>query len=57
MRISIINLLGQEAMILLDESRMPGEQEVSFDASALKRGIYIVRMVSDKISGTRLVVR
>lgn len=55
-KLSIFNLLGQEQLILLNKERLPGEQEVSFNVSELNKGIYIVKLISDKTTSSRLIV-
>lgn len=39
-RLSVLNMLGQEVALLIDEPRNAGAHEVSFDASALPSGVY-----------------
>ncbi len=55
-RLSILNLLGQEERILLNETRQAGEQEMQFDVSGLKAGVYFVRLASDHIETCKLIV-
>lgn len=56
-KLSIFNLLGQEEVVLLDETRMPGEQEVSYDVSSLKSGMYLLRLSAIRISSAKLLVQ
>ena len=56
-RISLLNLLGQEECLLLNETRMAGEQEVKFDVSGLSPGVYFVRLASDHIESCKLILR
>lgn len=55
-RISLINLLGQESLELIDEKRPFGNQEILLDVSGLKSGLYLLRLETDKISVARLLV-
>lgn len=56
-KLTIFNLIGQEERVLLNEEMLPGQQEVSFDVSELMGGIYIVRLVTDRNSTAKLVVK
>lgn len=42
--LTIYNTLGQEVALLVDEVRQPGSYQVTFDASSLSSGMYIMRL-------------
>ncbi len=49
--LKIYNSLGQEVASVLDRAEMyEGEQEVDFDATSLPSGIYIYRIVAERLS-------
>ena len=56
-RISIYNILGKEDLVLLNETRMAGDQEVQLDISGLTPGVYFVKLASDHIETCKLIVR
>ncbi|MCF8378668.1 MAG: right-handed parallel beta-helix repeat-containing protein [Bacteroidales bacterium] len=56
-RLSIFNLLGQEEMILLNEEMLPGAQEVSFNVAELTKGLYIVKLLTDRNTSAKLIVK
>ena len=55
-RITLLNLLGEEEMFLLNEKRQPGLNEVQFDASGLGSGIYFIRMEANKIYMKKIIL-
>jgi hypothetical protein len=54
--ISLINLLGQEERILLNETREAGEHTLQFDVSGLNSGVYFVKLTSDKIKTCKIII-
>ncbi len=52
-RLSVYNLLGQEVKVLVNERRTAGWHEVTFDATNLSSGIYIMRIVSGSFVESR----
>ena len=56
-KISIYNALGQQALLLLDEERPAGDQQISFDVSLLSRGLYLLSIEGDKSYTRKLIVR
>lgn len=54
--ISIYTLLGEHVGTLVDERRMPGSYEVTWNAGGMPSGIYICRMVSKNQSTFRKLV-
>ena len=57
LRISIVNLKGQEIKILMNEFRNMGEYDEVFDVSDLREGIYIVQIQAQgkKITGKLII--
>ena len=55
--ISVYNILGQEVVTLVNETRKPGAYSVTMDASRLASGSYLYRMrAGDFVETKRLVV-
>lgn len=52
-KISIINIVGQEVKRIADGSYAAGETEVNLDLNGLNAGIYFVKMTMNGISETR----
>ena len=52
-RLEIVNLLGQEVAVLMDEIAQPGHYTVDFDAQSLPSGVYYYRLVTDKFTASR----
>ncbi len=55
--LSLFHLLGQEAFELIDEKRSSGDQEVLLDVSGLESGLYLLKLETDKVFCTRIVVK
>lgn len=55
--LSLFNLLGQETLELIDEKRSSGDQEVLLDVSGLEIGLYLLKLETDKVFCTRIVVK
>ncbi|MCF8378670.1 MAG: T9SS type A sorting domain-containing protein [Bacteroidales bacterium] len=54
---SIYNPLGQEERVLLNEEMLPGAQEVSFNVAELTKGLYIVKILTDRNTSAKLIVK
>ena len=52
-KLTIHNMLGQQVRALLDESKEPGDYELSFDGSNLGSGVYFYRLEAGGIVETR----
>lgn len=58
MRISLLDMLGQEVEVYMDRLMDPGKHQHSFDLGKLKGGIYLLRLArEDEVSLLRVVVR
>jgi len=55
-RLVVYDLLGREVAVLVNERKVPGQCEVSFDASGLASGIYIYRLVAGNYIANRRMV-
>jgi hypothetical protein len=56
-KLLVYDLLGREVAVLVNERKVPGQYEVSFDASGLASGIYIYRLVAgDYIANRRMAL-
>ncbi|MFA7329642.1 MAG: carbohydrate-binding module family 20 domain-containing protein [Candidatus Delongbacteria bacterium] len=53
LRLSVINLAGQEVAVLSQGLHAAGEHQVSFDASALASGLYLARLEGQGVSATQ----
>jgi hypothetical protein len=53
-RLAVYDVLGREVAVLVDENKMPGNYEATFDASRLSSGVYFYRLTG---SGTSMVKR
>ena len=49
-QIKVFNILGNEIITLVDEFKVAGEYELTFDAHNLPSGVYFYRMVSEGFS-------
>ncbi len=49
LRLVVIDMLGREVAVLVDGPKEPGEHSVSFDASKLASGVYLVRLMTDGV--------
>ncbi len=52
-RLAIIDLLGREVAILIDEVQLAGERSVEFDAGQLTGGVYFYRLQAGSYSETK----
>lgn len=55
-KLSILNTLGQEVDILVNNNIEPGIHQVKYDASKLSSGVYFYRMQTDTYVETRKFV-
>ena len=55
-RLSVVNLLGQEVAVLADERQEAGEYSVSWNASELSSGLYFARLETQGNIMTRKLV-
>ncbi len=56
-RLSVVNLLGQEVDVLANVSYEAGKYEAQYDGHALSAGSYLIRLVADGRVSQRLMVR
>jgi len=49
-------MLGRKVATLVNEMKIPGEYEVSFDASGLSSGIYLYRLQAGSFFETRKMI-
>ena len=47
--LSVYNIIGQELVILVDETRNKGWSEITFNASGLSSGVYILKFESESV--------
>jgi hypothetical protein len=52
-RLAIIDLLGREVAVLIDELQLAGERSVEFDAGQLTGGVYFYRLQAGSYSETK----
>jgi hypothetical protein len=52
-KIAVFDVLGQEITTLVNEQKMPGTYQASFDASNLTSGVYFYQMQAGSFSETR----
>ncbi len=55
-RLSILNLLGQEVEVLIDERRLAGNYSTQWDATNYASGIYFCQMKADRFCWVRKMV-
>lgn len=55
-KIMVVNSLGQEVSILVDEFKSVGSHSVQFSASNLPSGIYFYRIVADSYTNTKKMI-
>jgi cyclomaltodextrinase / maltogenic alpha-amylase / neopullulanase len=55
-KIKVFNILGNEIMTLVDEFKVAGEYELTFDADNLPSGVYFYRMVTEGFSQTSKMI-
>ena len=56
-RLSVYNILGREAAVLVNNERKPaGEYEVSFNAAGFASGIYFYRLQTESFVKTNKMV-
>ena len=51
--LSVLNLLGEEVMLLVDQNQNAGEHQINFNASQLTSGMYLYRLSSGNFSVTK----
>jgi cyclomaltodextrinase len=54
--IKVFNILGNEIITLVDEFKVAGEYELTFNADNLPSGVYFYRMVSEGFSQTNKMI-
>lgn len=54
-RLAVYDLLGREVAVLVDAPMTPGAHSVTFDATGLASGVYLVRLQAGSESFTRLI--
>ena len=52
-KLTLLNALGEEIAVLVNEAQTPGEYEVIFDASTLTSGVYFYRVKVGNFSDTK----
>ena len=52
-RLAVVDLLGREVRLLVDEQREAGSHTVAFDASELASGVYLYRLMSGGVTQTK----
>ena len=52
-RLSVLNILGEEIKVLLDEEKEAGYHSIDFNASDLSSGVYFYRIQSGNFISTR----
>ena len=55
-RLAIVDALGREVEVLVDETMVAGNYQVPFDAKALRSGIYFYQLQTGQFSKTRQMV-
>jgi hypothetical protein len=56
-KISVFDLLGREVAVLVNEWKLPGRYEVTFDAAGLSSGAYLYRMAAGQhVEGKRMLI-
>jgi hypothetical protein len=55
-RVSILNLLGREIAILVDDHLQSGRHQINFSAQAFASGIYYYRLQTEDYSATKKMV-
>lgn len=55
-RLSVLNLLGQEIAVLVDDHRMPGRYSMQWDASAQTSGVYFYQLKAGGFCQVRKMV-
>jgi hypothetical protein len=52
-KITVYDVLGREVAVLVNERKLPGRYEVTFDGSHLASGVYFYRMEAGSFVQTR----
>jgi len=55
-KIKVFNILGNEIITLVDEFKVAGEYELTFDADNLPSGVYFYRMITEGYSQTSKMI-
>ena len=55
-RLAVFDMLGRQVSVLLQERRAAGRHDVTFNATGLPSGTYLVRLQADGFTGTRSMV-
>ena len=54
--LKVYDVLGREVAMLVNEEKMPGTYDVTFNAGDLASGVYIYRMTTGEFTATRRMV-
>ncbi|MCK5086613.1 MAG: T9SS type A sorting domain-containing protein, partial [Melioribacteraceae bacterium] len=52
----IYNILGQEVAVLVNRNLNPGSYTVNFDASSLTSGMYLYKLIGEKVNITKKMI-
>jgi hypothetical protein len=55
-RLVVYDILGREVAVLVNEKKMPGKYQVSFDAAGLASGVYVYRLTAGQYVECRKMV-
>jgi hypothetical protein len=55
-KLTVYDLLGREVAVLVNERKIPGSYEVTFDGSGLASGVYIYRMTAGSFTESKKMV-
>jgi len=52
-KLKIVNLLGQEVAVLVNEPKHPGQYETKWDAGNLSSGVYFYVLEAESLEGNK----
>jgi hypothetical protein len=55
-KLTVYDLLGREVAVLVNERKVPGTYEVSFDGAGLASGVYIYRLTAGSFVASRKMI-
>ncbi len=55
-KLIVYDLLGRELMVLVNERKLPGQYEVTFDGSGLASGVYYYRLTAGSFTAVRKMI-